>query len=621
MPVTRKSAHMKTLTTIALVLSMLTVGTATTVPAATLTVSAGGNLQAALDAAQPGDVIELEPGAVFVGQFKLRAKTGVVTLRSAGPLPERRITPADAALLATIVSPGGYMAIDGYDTANWVISGVRFEPNPGGFGEVIGLWRARNVTLDRILLVVPEGQELKRGVLGNGRNIHLTRSHFAGIWRSGQDSQAFVAWDGAGPYTITDNYLEAASENVMFGGADASAESEIPADILIEGNHFSKPLSWMGQSRVVKCLLELKAAKRVIIRNNLFERNWTDAQSGRAILFTPRNQSGGAPFTVIDDVLFEYNTVRETERGFNILGYDYLNPSRQVSRITIRHNYIQQTKGQAFLIGGEAGQVRIYGNRIEMPGDTAVLSLYLGSVWPETEAKRTAYWAAEDFVWAENVAPATTYIHSPTATGENALKLYTKTYSLTVPEDETGPAETAPVAPSALVASAVAGDRIELAWSDNATDEDGFEIERCEGTGCSSFVAVGQTGPNAAGFSDPTVTAGTTYAYRVRAFNQAGPSGYTNTATATTPSPPAPITDTEPPVITVFTVSQEGKSHNYNVYAEATDNGGAVSLICTVNDVQVDWRFTARAKGTYVVRVTATDAAGNSSFAEQVIVR
>jgi hypothetical protein len=88
MPVTRKSAHMKTLTTIALVLSMLTVGTATTVPAATLTVSAGGNLQAALDAAQPGDVIELEPGAVFVGQFKLRAKSGVVTLRSAGPLPD-----------------------------------------------------------------------------------------------------------------------------------------------------------------------------------------------------------------------------------------------------------------------------------------------------------------------------------------------------------------------------------------------------------------------------------------------------------------------------------------------------------------------------------------------------
>jgi hypothetical protein len=46
-----------------------------------------------------------------------------------------------------------------------------------------------------------------------------TRSHLAGIWRSGQDSQAFAAWDGAGPYTITDNYLEAASETVMFGGA------------------------------------------------------------------------------------------------------------------------------------------------------------------------------------------------------------------------------------------------------------------------------------------------------------------------------------------------------------------------------------------------------------------
>jgi hypothetical protein len=612
---------MKTLTTFALLLLVLTVEAATAVPAATLTIPAGGNLQAALDAAQPGDVIELEPGAIFVGQFKLPAKAGVVTLRSAGPLPERRVTPADAALLATIVSPGGYMAIDGYDTANWVISGVRFEPNPGGYGEVIGLWRAQNVTLDRILLVVPEGQELKRGILGNGRNVTLTRSYLAGIWRGGQDSQAFAAWDGAGPYTITDNYLEAASENVMFGGADASADAAIPADILIEGNHFSKPLIWKGQSRQVKCLLELKAAKRVVIRGNLFERNWTDAQSGRAILFTPRNQSGTAPFTVIDDVLFEYNTIRETERGFNILGYDYLNPSRQVSRITIRHNHIQQTKSQAFLIGGEAGQVRIYGNTIDMPDGTAVLSLYLGSVWPEGQTKRTAYWAAEDFVWADNVVPAGSYIHSPTATGENALKAYTKTYSLTVPNDDPGPVETAPAAPSALVASAVAGDRIELAWSDNATDEDGFQIERCQGTGCTTFTAIGQIAANVGGFSDTALAAGTTYAYRVRAFNQAGPSGYTNTATATTPLPPAPITDTEPPVITVFSVLQDGKSPNYKVSASATDNGGTVSLVCTVNGVKVDWQFSAKQKGTYVVRVTATDAAGNSAFAEKAIVR
>src|SRR3954464_5659195 len=85
---------------------------------ATLTVSAGGNLQAALDAAQPGDTILLEAGAVFTGSFKLPAKGGTtyITLRSAAPdasLPPagKRITPSSAPLLAKIRSTGAGAAI------------------------------------------------------------------------------------------------------------------------------------------------------------------------------------------------------------------------------------------------------------------------------------------------------------------------------------------------------------------------------------------------------------------------------------------------------------------------------------------------------------------------------
>ena len=39
-----------------------------------ITLAAGGDLQAAIDAANPGDVIELEPGAVFTGTFTLPLK-------------------------------------------------------------------------------------------------------------------------------------------------------------------------------------------------------------------------------------------------------------------------------------------------------------------------------------------------------------------------------------------------------------------------------------------------------------------------------------------------------------------------------------------------------------------
>lgn len=53
--------------------------------AATLTVNAGDDLQAAINAAQPGDTIALQPGAVWIGNYKLPVKsgTGTITIRSA----------------------------------------------------------------------------------------------------------------------------------------------------------------------------------------------------------------------------------------------------------------------------------------------------------------------------------------------------------------------------------------------------------------------------------------------------------------------------------------------------------------------------------------------------------
>ena len=44
--------------------------------AATIAVPAGGDLQAALNAAQPGDVITLAPGATYTGNFVLPNKGG-----------------------------------------------------------------------------------------------------------------------------------------------------------------------------------------------------------------------------------------------------------------------------------------------------------------------------------------------------------------------------------------------------------------------------------------------------------------------------------------------------------------------------------------------------------------
>jgi hypothetical protein len=380
---------------------MLLVLTPSSAGVATLTVRAGEDLQAALNAAQPGDEVVLEAGATFTGTFRLPRKGGVVTVRSSGNLPARRLTPADAPLLATLRSGSSHAALLGENTANWRVIGLRFEPTTDGLDNLIALQDADNIELDRLLVVAPESIGQRRCVMGNGTRITLRRSHIAGCWaQTLQDSQAFAAWDGAGPYTIVDNYLEAASENVMFGGAPSRSASRIPSDIRIEGNHFSKRPEWKGRARAVKNLLELKSARRVIIRDNVFERNWTDAQGGTAILITPRNDSGA--WAVVEDVLFERNVVRETEGLIAILGYDGYGSSGQATRITIRHNLLVGS-GVFLTIGGEAGTVVVDHNTIEQGYNFA--TMYFGDVWPTgTAGPRTAAYAVESLTVTNNLA-------------------------------------------------------------------------------------------------------------------------------------------------------------------------------------------------------------------------
>src|SRR5262249_38836706 len=50
--------------------------------------------------------------------------------------------------------------------------------------------------------------------------------------------------NGSGPFRIVNNHLEAAGENLMFGGADPAIPQQIPSDIEICHNHFFKPLTW-----------------------------------------------------------------------------------------------------------------------------------------------------------------------------------------------------------------------------------------------------------------------------------------------------------------------------------------------------------------------------------------
>jgi hypothetical protein len=100
----------------------------------------------------------------------------------------------------------------------------------------------------------------------------------------------------------------------------------------------------------------------------------------------------------------------------------------------------------------------------------------------------------------------------------------------------TTPPATPPAAPTNLTATAVSSQQINLAWTDNATDETGFQVERATRASgpWAVWAVIAQTGANTTTYSDSGLARRTTYFYRVAAVNAAGASGYSNTASART---------------------------------------------------------------------------------------
>ena len=96
-----------------------------------------------------------------------------------------------------------------------------------------------------------------------------------------------------------------------------------------------------------------------------------------------------------------------------------------------------------------------------------------------------------------------------------------------------------PAAPSGLSATPVAINQINLSWADNSVGETGFKIERKTGAG-GIYSQIAVTTDNTTTYSDATVTASTTYVYRIKAYNAGGDSAYSTEGAATTPAPPAP---------------------------------------------------------------------------------
>ncbi len=89
-----------------------------------------------------------------------------------------------------------------------------------------------------------------------------------------------------------------------------------------------------------------------------------------------------------------------------------------------------------------------------------------------------------------------------------------------------------PAAPSNLLAERVSATTVRLTWTDNATNETGFRIERS--TNGTTWLQIASVGADLTTWSNVNLTSGTTYHYRVRAYEGTSVySPYTNTVTIT----------------------------------------------------------------------------------------
>jgi putative Ig domain-containing protein len=508
--------------------SMILVAIATSdARAATVAVPAGGNLQAALNAAQPGDVITLAPGATYVGNFVLPNKGAIaqaITVRSAAadaqlPAAGIRITPAYAAMLPKIKSPNSAAALRAAPGANhWTLTCLEFQANQSGYGEIVTLGTNDSaqtmlsqvpyqLVLDRVYIHGDPVQGQKRGLGLNSSATTIVNSYVSDIKAVGQDSQAIAGFNGPGQYVIENNYLEAATENFLLGGADPMIPNLVTTGVTFRYNYLSKPLSWRdpiiatptgaaaraaagggtlaagtyyytvvarvvsGQGTkassspsaevsatlaagtsggvtiswtpiagatdymvygrttgkenmswkttvpfyvdtgvagaagsaggttkwAVKNIFELKNAQDVLVEGNVFENLWVADQPGYPIVFTPRNQSGTAPWVVLQRVTFRNNIIRHTAGGVNILGTDNVNPSQRTNHITISNNVFDDMTSATWGSGARALQLGdgpdaiVIDHNTLITTDTIVLSLYGGSATAPTPSTNVAY--------------------------------------------------------------------------------------------------------------------------------------------------------------------------------------------------------------------------------------
>ncbi len=381
------------------------------------TVNAGGNLQAALDAAVSGGDKEiiLEAGATWTGTYTLPSNTGVspITVKRSGSQPSA--IPMTGAGLATIATTSNGPALRTLtNSSHWRFSGIQFRQASGTGSDIVRLGDGlintepalpRDFIFDYCLF--QNDSQAVNGMQMNAADVTIRNCAVRGVKYAGVESHAIIVWNAPGPYLVEDCYLEAGSCGFFVGGAGPAITNLVPSNIVFRRNTTTRPIALKSQTGwAIKNLFELKNARNVEVYGNIFENNWPDSQSGWSIVFTVRANSPNAAWTIIEHVLFRDNIVRHVPMGFNILGLDdqvengQVYPSQPMNDVVIQNNLLWDVDRVAW--AGPTGQTGS-GSLMQINGGPRNLHVINNTMWSDGNIMNLVGNPIPGFVYQNNI--------------------------------------------------------------------------------------------------------------------------------------------------------------------------------------------------------------------------
>ena len=184
----------------------------------------------------------------------------------------------------------------------------------------------------------------------------------------------------------------------------------------------------------------------------------------------------------------------------------------------------------------------------------------------------------------------------------------------------------APNKPTNLTASAISSSEINLTWTDNSDNEDGFKLERKELGG--TYTEIKTLAVNVTSYSDTGLNPDTTYYYRIRAYNSFGHSDYSNEANTTTkpagtaPSKPSNLTGIANSTSEISLTWTDNSGNEDGFKLERKAEGGSYTEIKTLSSNATSFTDSSVSPDkTYTYRVRSFNSIGYSDYSNEVSVK